>query len=175
MKDHFGQKLKRFREAKSWDQPTMAAFLEIGYRTYQTIEGTGKVSKTEVKDKIERKTGIAYGTQKVSHETSQPEFTPLLTQLMERQNQLMEMQNRILQEQKDAVSDRIKDLDANLSGLSDAQRESFAYLVANLQYEAKLRAAGDKKKEKQILNDLATLVELNRTALKSGKEISIRS
>lgn len=56
--EHLGDKLKKWRLSKEWKQPEMADFLDIGHRTYQSIEKTGEVKKADDLDRILKKTGI---------------------------------------------------------------------------------------------------------------------
>lgn len=58
--EHLGVKLKKWRLAKEWKQPEMADFLQVGKRTYQSIEKTGEVKKAEDLERILKKTGIDY-------------------------------------------------------------------------------------------------------------------
>lgn len=55
---HLGDKLKQYRQDKSWNQREMSDFLKIGYRTYQTIEKSGVVNKAGDLTRITQKTGI---------------------------------------------------------------------------------------------------------------------
>lgn len=55
---HLGEKLKELRVSKGLGQSEMADFLEVGYRSYQEIEKTGVVKKSDVLSRIFEKTGI---------------------------------------------------------------------------------------------------------------------
>jgi transcriptional regulator with XRE-family HTH domain len=66
---HLGEKLKSLRLEKGMNQPQMAEFVGVAYRTYQDIEKTGKTKKVEVLEKIMRKTGL--DTQKIATKDDQ--------------------------------------------------------------------------------------------------------
>lgn len=55
---HLGDKLKEYRDGKSWKQPKMAGYLGFALRTYAEIERTGEVKKVAELKKIEAKTGL---------------------------------------------------------------------------------------------------------------------
>lgn len=55
---HLGEKLKSFRLEKEWNQTQMAEFVGVSFRSYQDIEKTGKIKKSEVLTKITQKTGL---------------------------------------------------------------------------------------------------------------------
>lgn len=54
VKDH----LIKFRKSQNMNQPEMAAFIDIGYRTYQSIEKDGYVAKADDLLKIMARTGF---------------------------------------------------------------------------------------------------------------------
>jgi transcriptional regulator with XRE-family HTH domain len=67
---HLGDKLKEYRTKKNWKQPQMAEYLQIGNRTYQSIEKTGIVKKAEDLERITKKTGLS-DTQKNAPQRSE--------------------------------------------------------------------------------------------------------
>jgi transcriptional regulator with XRE-family HTH domain len=70
---HLGEKLKSYRLEKGMNQPEMAEYVGVAYRTYQDIEKTGKTKKVEVLEKIMRKTGL--DTQKIAPNSNQEDKT----------------------------------------------------------------------------------------------------
>lgn len=55
---HFGEILKAYRTREDMSQTQMADFLEVGFRTYQDIEKTGLIKKSDVLKRIKEKTGL---------------------------------------------------------------------------------------------------------------------
>lgn len=55
---HLGEKLRDFRQGKNMSQTQMADYIEVGFRTYQEIEKSGVVKKSDVLSRIKEKTGI---------------------------------------------------------------------------------------------------------------------
>lgn len=56
---HLGDKLREFRTEKKKSQAEMANFIGIGRRSYQEIEKSGIIKKSEVLLKIQNKTNIS--------------------------------------------------------------------------------------------------------------------
>jgi transcriptional regulator with XRE-family HTH domain len=72
--EHLGEKLKKYRKAKELSQSEMATELKVGLRTYQGIEKTGKVAKSDLLEAIQKRVGL--NTQKNArnnlHNTDDP-------------------------------------------------------------------------------------------------------
>lgn len=66
---HLGEKLKDHRLAKEFNQAQMAEYLGVSFRSYQDIEKTGVVKKSEVLASILKKTGL--NTQNNAHTGAQ--------------------------------------------------------------------------------------------------------
>lgn len=63
------ENLKAYRKTKGWNQAQMADYLSVGFRTYQEIEKTGKVSKVDVLKVILEKIAATNTQKNVSIET----------------------------------------------------------------------------------------------------------
>lgn len=67
---HFGEILKAYRIKEDMSQTQMANYLEVGFRTYQDMEKTGLIKKSDVLKRIKDKTGL--DMQISAHPTKEP-------------------------------------------------------------------------------------------------------
>jgi transcriptional regulator with XRE-family HTH domain len=161
---HLGEKLKSYRLQKGMNQPEMAEYVGIAYRTYQDIEKTGKAKKVEVLDKILRKTGI--DTQ-VPASSDNGNHTPtILETLMARLASLTETQNRILERQEKGLLEKVDKMDVNLN--------TIAALAEKIDYELEsgratvLRALS--RLEKKPVNELVNEADNLKTELIQARD-----
>lgn len=71
--EHLGEKLKKYRKEKGWNQFQMSDYLGFSNRKYQDIEKTGEISALKDMNTITQKTGI--DTQNITHPKNEPAST----------------------------------------------------------------------------------------------------
>lgn len=143
---HLGEKLKQFRKARNFDQPAMAAFLGIGYRTYQAIEATGEVKKTTDVDKIKAKTG----------------FTQKIADTSENAIDYQAKYYAMLEDDKAFFKELLA---SSLMSIAANQIDLHAHLKAILEREAEKVAGGNLKKKQVEMLRLSKLVAAHKENL----------
>lgn len=149
---HLGDKLKELRKTKAWNQVQMAHFLGIGERTYQTIEKTGVIKKTEDIKKIKLKTGI--DAQKIA-------FQPNATASNLPGDQELPYKGGI------TLNDHIAEIKSNneylkamlafsLNDLSKNQKDMYAHLKGAIKRQAERYSKMDQEKMRAELHTIST-------------------
>lgn len=135
---HLGEKLKLVRLAKDMNQTQMAEFLGVSFRSYQDIEKTGKIKKSEIKDSILKRTGIDTQIAANSGHADAPGYVPAsdLIQVLKEHNEFLR-----------------RNFEFSLTGISVQAASILAYVSTSLEKDDEREAAGDKKKLQQIRTD----------------------
>lgn len=150
---HLGERLKDYREGSNLTQQQMAELLDIGYRTYQEIEKTGIVAKTDAMERIGKY--VKNGAQK---DSDKDKYTELLEKTVDD-----------LKKDKDFFQRLVE---SNLMKLVENQEVIQGQLKTSLQQDAIRDAGGDLKKAEALMKKTNKRLANNLGIEQTGNQIS---
>lgn len=105
------QKLKDYKKSKGLSQQEMAQLLQVGYRSYQDIEKTGKVAKADTLERI--RTFLQLSTQEVADAIS---TIPISKEgLQEKYIRALEENNQLLKKGNKELVDQLREIKSSLA------------------------------------------------------------
>lgn len=123
---HLGNKLKAYRSGKNWTQAEMAEFIGVKSRTYQSIEKTGDVKKSDVLEKIYLKTKI--DTQKDIDSNAQ-----IFAEADAEYGLIKDINPKDIQSRLLRIEANLEVIQVAIAGLKSKNKEDFAQRFSELQ------------------------------------------
>lgn len=160
---HLGEKLKLYRKRKSLDQPQMAKIVGVSYRSYQEIERTGIVKKSDVLANVNRvladKEQIPARNE--TQESASKSVDIGVAEYIAELKQQKEFLQALLMKNAEDVGTNLKGVNSDLAEVRKTVDGTWAKVSAAIDVSLKALARLEKRPEESLLDEKDNVLRHN--------------